>query len=335
MSSPVVSIILPTRNRLDTIRRTVDRVRSQTFTDWELIVSDNASDEEGKAAYLEELSVADSRIRVHFQKENIGIHANWRFCIEQTKGRYYIPVTDDDWWGEDHYLESLLSHHDGRTGSVFPNMTIHHLDTGEVIERALSPIYGGISDRHELCTRLLRDGRGVVMIGLLDMEVVPREEIIGVIDNDLAIAIETVGMHRIARRYPVTFCEEVSYHHSAYSGNYARSHESEQLDQDKGIVSFQLLDDFRRAARQDPGFSDAFQLQWERALAYCCTIAAKDGYNPKAAARSEEQKDKLRALRGELQQIRGEVSSLPGAIRAWWRQRRKGREIAAKPDGRN
>lgn len=333
MPSPLVSIILPTRNRLSTIRRTVARIQAQTFTEWELIVSDNASDEEGKAAYLAELAASDPRVRVHLQETNIGIHANWRFCIERTKGRYYIPVTDDDWWGEDHYLQSLLSLHDGATGSVFPNMTIHHLDTGEVIEKALTPVYGGITDRYELCGRLLRDGRGVIMVGLIDMEVVPKEEIIGVIDNDLAVAIETVGMHRLVRRHPVRFCGDVSYHHSAYSGNYARSHESVTLDQDRGIVSFQLLDELRRAAAADPGFRPVFELQWEKALDYCCGIASRERYNRKASTKAEDQKERIQELRRELRQARAQLGSLSGALRGWWRERgRAGRDDSGETD---
>jgi glycosyltransferase involved in cell wall biosynthesis len=195
-------------------------------TDWELVLSDNASDEEGKVAYLQELAASDPRIKLHLQEANIGIHANWRFCIEKTAGRYYIPVTDDDWWGEDTYLARLLEGHDGKTGSVFPNMCIHQIDTGEVFEKALSPVYGGVTDRHRICELLIRDGRGVIMVGLIDMVVVPKDEIIGVIDNDLVYNIETVGMNRIARDYPVRFCEEVSYHHTAYSGNFCRSYDN-------------------------------------------------------------------------------------------------------------
>jgi glycosyltransferase involved in cell wall biosynthesis len=322
MSSPLISIILPTRNRLSTIRRTVDHILAQTVTDWELVISDNASDEDGKVAYLRELEKSDSRIKLHLQEGNIGIHANWRFCIEKTSGRYYIPVTDDDWWGEDTYLAGLLAGHDGKTGSVFPNMCIHHIDTGEVIEKAMGSVYGGVTDRHSICELLIRDARGVIMVGLIDMTVVPKEEIIGVIDNDLVYNIETVGMNRIARTYPVRFCEEVSYHHTAYSGNFCRSYDNVQLDQDRGIVAFRLLDDLRRASRSDEGFAPAFAAQWEAAITYCCQMAARENYNPKVSRPSGEQKEKIQALRGEIKELRAATATLSGALRAWWSQRR-------------
>lgn len=318
MSSPLISIILPTRNRLASISKTIERVQSQTFKHWELIVSDNASDEDGKVDYLKRVAANDSRVRLYFQKENIGIHANWKFCITETRGRYYIPVTDDDWWGEDNFLQELLAQHDGKTASVFPNMTIHQIDTGSVIEGALSSVYGGITDRYQIYERLLQDGRGVIMIGLLDMEVVPKTEIISVIDNDLAIAIETVGMNRIARQYPVRFCGRVSYHHTAYNGNYCRTYQSDQLDQDRGIVSFQLLDDLRKAARQDEGFNQAFLLQWQRCIAYGQEVAGRAQYDGAGEGGPSRRKSELKELRRELKTLQKSASTLRGAIQLWW-----------------
>lgn len=332
MAAPLISIILPTRNRLKTIRRTVDQIISQTITDWELVISDNASDEEGKIAYLKELAASDPRIKLHLHEVNIGIHANWKFCIEKTSGRYYIPVTDDDWWGEGDYLARLLDGHDGKTGSVFPNMCIHNIDTGEIVQKALSPVYGGVTDRHRICELLIRDGRGVIMIGLIDMSVVSKQEIIDVIDNDLVYCIETVGMNRVARNYIVRFCEEVSYHHTAYSGNYFRSHPTDQLNQDRGIVSFRLLDDLRRAARADEGFSPAFALQWEKTLAYCCEITGRGNYNPIVAEKTDRKREKLNALRNELKSYKSATSTFQGTLRLWWRLRRKRNRKARKID---
>ena len=46
---PEVSIILPTYNRADSLRRAIDSVRQQTFTDWELLVVDNGSTERSES----------------------------------------------------------------------------------------------------------------------------------------------------------------------------------------------------------------------------------------------------------------------------------------------
>lgn len=321
MKDPVISIILPTRNRLDTISRTVDKIRRQTFADWELVVSDNHSDEPGKVDYLRDLAAMEDRVRVYFQDCNIGIHKNWRFCIERTRGRYYIPVTDDDWWGDDTFLESLLAMHDGVTASVFPNMCIHLLDTGEVLPDALSPVFEGVEDRFEFCERVLLDGRGSIMVGLIDLNVVSKEEVIAVIDNDLSTAIETVGMNRIAWRYPVKFCGAVSYHHSAYSGNYARSKEVEVLDQDAGIVTFQLLEELKELAREDARFDRVLLAQWSQARKYCESIAGRKRYQRMAIKSQGGVQKKVRDLEVELQEFGRQFSTMRGAVAAWWRNR--------------
>jgi len=322
MTAPLISIILPTRNRLGTIRKTIDRIRAQTFQDWELVISDNASEEEGKLDYLRELAAKEPRVRLHEQSSNIGIHKNWRFCIERIRGRYYIVVTDDDWWGEDEYLERLLAGHDGKTGSVFPNMCVHHLDTGVAEERALSEVYAGAEDRYRLYEGLVKDGKGAIMIGLIDTEVVPKSEIIEAIDNDLAVCIETAGMHRLARTYPVKFVEEVTYHHPEYSGNYSKAFDDTQRIQDTGIVYFQLLDDIRKASREDPGYTPSLDLQWNLCRRFCLRLWRESDHHRDLMERLERQRERIKSLQAELATVNA-PRSLKSALRTWWTGRRK------------
>src|ERR1700675_1890440 len=55
VTSPEVSVVLPTFNRLKYLRAAVDSVLAQTFTDWELIVADDGSEGE-TAAYVAALA---------------------------------------------------------------------------------------------------------------------------------------------------------------------------------------------------------------------------------------------------------------------------------------
>jgi glycosyltransferase involved in cell wall biosynthesis len=61
MTKPVISIIMPTFNRLQFLRPAVDSVFAQTFTDWELIIADDGSGAETRD-YLQGLG--DPRVRV-------------------------------------------------------------------------------------------------------------------------------------------------------------------------------------------------------------------------------------------------------------------------------
>jgi glycosyltransferase involved in cell wall biosynthesis len=87
------SILLPTRNRLDLLRHAVASVRLQDHSDWEIIISDNASTEDvgGFAA-----SCADRRIRYYRTGRLLPVTENWNAALEMSTGDYLIMLGDDD-----------------------------------------------------------------------------------------------------------------------------------------------------------------------------------------------------------------------------------------------
>src|SRR5436305_3294544 len=58
---PAAAVVIPTRNRRKDLERTIRSVQSQTLTDWELVVVDDASTDD-TAQFLDDL--ADPRVRV-------------------------------------------------------------------------------------------------------------------------------------------------------------------------------------------------------------------------------------------------------------------------------
>lgn len=92
-SSPAISIITPVWNGLPYIRECVDSLCSQSFEDWEMIISDNGSTD-GTIAYLD--SLTDKRIRVFKQEKNLGIFGNLNFLVSQPSAPLlYILCADD------------------------------------------------------------------------------------------------------------------------------------------------------------------------------------------------------------------------------------------------
>lgn len=80
--TPLISIIIPTYNRVQYVTRAIDAIRSQAFTAWELIVVDDGSSD-GTADVLPAIAVQDGRIRYVRQ-------ANFRSlcCTQYRYGRY-------------------------------------------------------------------------------------------------------------------------------------------------------------------------------------------------------------------------------------------------------
>ncbi|HUR86503.1 MAG TPA: glycosyltransferase family A protein [Solirubrobacteraceae bacterium] len=91
--APLVSVLLPTRNRLEYLRYAIETVRRQDDGDWELVVSDNDSEEDiaGHVAGLE-----DKRIRYVRTASFVPVTDNWNNALKHSRGRYVVMLGDDD-----------------------------------------------------------------------------------------------------------------------------------------------------------------------------------------------------------------------------------------------
>lgn len=87
------SVLLPTRNRLELLSYAIETVRKQDFTDWEIIVSDNFS-EEDIAGYIKSLN--EPRIKYYRTDKFIPVTDNWNNALDKSSGDYVIMLGDDD-----------------------------------------------------------------------------------------------------------------------------------------------------------------------------------------------------------------------------------------------
>jgi len=87
------SVLLPTRNRLALLRYAVETVTRQDYPDWEIVVSDNHS-EEDIAGFVKNLQ--DPRVRYFRTEGFIPVTENWNRAIEHSTGDYIIMLGDDD-----------------------------------------------------------------------------------------------------------------------------------------------------------------------------------------------------------------------------------------------
>src|SRR5208282_399437 len=92
---PMVSIGLPVYNGEAYLRQVLDSVLAQTFSDFELIISDNASTD-CTEAICREYAAADARIRYHRQARNRGATWNFRQVALLSSGQYFLWTSHDD-----------------------------------------------------------------------------------------------------------------------------------------------------------------------------------------------------------------------------------------------
>lgn len=102
---PAISIGMPVHNGEAYLRETLASILAQTFDNFEVIVSDNASTD-ATATIVEKFAARDGRIRVIRQPQNIGALANFRFVLEEARAEFFVWRAHDDLTAPN-YLEVL------------------------------------------------------------------------------------------------------------------------------------------------------------------------------------------------------------------------------------
>lgn len=92
---PRVSIGLPVYNGEKFIRKKLDSLLTQSFKDFEIIISDNASTD-STSHICEEYSKKDQRIRYIRQEKNMGAVWNYNFVLKNAKYSYFLWTAADD-----------------------------------------------------------------------------------------------------------------------------------------------------------------------------------------------------------------------------------------------
>jgi glycosyltransferase involved in cell wall biosynthesis len=104
--SPLVTIGLPVYNSERYLRQSIDSLLAQTFRDFVLVISDNASTDT-TATICQEYAAADSRVKYHRNPVNIGNPRNFNRVFELTTTPYLKWSTSDDFW-EPTFVERAL-----------------------------------------------------------------------------------------------------------------------------------------------------------------------------------------------------------------------------------
>ena len=103
--SLLVSVVMPTRDRADLLERAVDSVCRQTYTNWELLIVDDASTDDTWAR-LVKLAENDARIRVFHFEEPQGSSSARNHALDELAGDVVAYLDDDNRFDHD-WLRSL------------------------------------------------------------------------------------------------------------------------------------------------------------------------------------------------------------------------------------
>jgi len=109
-SSPLLSFAIPIRNGEDTLPKLLDSLLAQDFSDFEIVISDNASTD-STFELCQQYIQRDPRIRYYRNPENVGVNANFNLLIELARGKYMRWIGGDDSLEADYARKCIAALH--------------------------------------------------------------------------------------------------------------------------------------------------------------------------------------------------------------------------------
>ena len=100
ISQPRLSVGLPVYNGQRYLGEAINSLLGQTFEDFELIISDNASTD-ATADICQNYAKQDTRVRYFRQPKNIGLSPNHNFVVTKSRGEFFKWAAADDLYGRD------------------------------------------------------------------------------------------------------------------------------------------------------------------------------------------------------------------------------------------
>lgn len=118
MNADMVSIVVPVYNAERFLPETIGMVQKQTYRDWELILVDDCSSDNG-AAIVRQYAKDDTRIRLIQQEVNAGAARSRNLGISQANGRYLCFLDADDIWTSQKLEKELAYMKEKKAAFVF------------------------------------------------------------------------------------------------------------------------------------------------------------------------------------------------------------------------
>lgn len=105
-NQPIITLGMPVYNCEPYVSQSIESLLAQTYKDFVLIISDNASTD-GTSRICAHYARQDPRIRYYRNERNIGLPANYNRVFHLTESKYLKWSTGDDYWAPDMLMDAL------------------------------------------------------------------------------------------------------------------------------------------------------------------------------------------------------------------------------------
>jgi len=153
-TTPKISICIPVYNGEDFISLAIESILKQTFEDFELIISDNASTDR-TPEICKEYETKDNRIRYIQQSRNLGGILNFKFLLNEAIGKYFIWMAADDMFGDRQYLEIINKEISDKYDYYFTEVSIIDKE-GKIIKSKIMHSFVNCKTRFDFLKASLR-----------------------------------------------------------------------------------------------------------------------------------------------------------------------------------
>ncbi|MDB6066927.1 MAG: hypothetical protein JWR26_3135 [Pedosphaera sp.] len=160
--SPRVNVLIPTYNYARYLPETIESVLEQDFQDYEILIVDDCSTDESQAV-IRHYAAMDSRIRYRFNPSNLGMVANWNYCLSQARGEYVQFLFGDDRLASRAALGKMVRMLEGHPSAVLGVAARNIIDERSRITEVASHLgASGLHDGHEVITRCLETNANII-----------------------------------------------------------------------------------------------------------------------------------------------------------------------------
>ena len=106
MSSDIISVIIPTHNRVEKLVNAIRNVNKQKLVNVEIIIVDDASKDKTKEV-VSKIKLKQSNIKYFKNKSKKGAAFSRNLGVKKAKGKYIAFLDDDDFWFKNKLFEQL------------------------------------------------------------------------------------------------------------------------------------------------------------------------------------------------------------------------------------
>jgi glycosyltransferase involved in cell wall biosynthesis len=157
---PIISVVIPAYNSELTIKETIESVQKQTFTDFEIIVIDDGS-QDNTIGVVKSLVKSEPRLRM-VTYENGGVSVARNRGIEIAQGKFISLLDADDLWTPDKLELQLKALKDHPEAGVAYSWTNPVDEQGKILFLGNCPVYEGNVYGELLQTNFLSSGSNIL-----------------------------------------------------------------------------------------------------------------------------------------------------------------------------